>query len=190
MKTEAIKKQNPGKNKILLIIGIIILLGGIPATIFLINQSTGLSLRAKDENEPQNVRTLQITGQSATISWTTEEAVQGVISYGLSANNLTLVQPETAPAVNHQVILKRLLPGRDYFFVIKTDEETFYDQANTPFKFTTQAAQAAQATSTPVPALTEKSLKAVMGTSNPTYDLNQDGTVNTLDLFLFREQNK
>jgi len=180
------------KRKIFLIIGILILLISVPAAVIVLKGQTIFKLGAQTVNKPENVQVTNITEKTATITWTTSKATQGAISYGLSPSNLTLVQSEISPAINHQVNLTNLLPGNNYFFVIKIADSTF-DNNGQPFTFTTKTKEATPTpTSTPTPSsppsLTEEELQSAIGTNNPTYDLNKDGVVNTLDLLLFRQQ--
>lgn len=173
-----------GNKKIFLIIGIFLLAISIPAAIFLLGKQTIFRLGAQTPNKPDNIQIAEITEQTATITWTTKSPTQGLVGYGLSPANLSLIQPEVAPAVNHRLNLVGLLPGSNYFFVIKEGEKTF-DNNGQPYTFTTKAKEA-----TPAKTLTEEGLQAAMGTNNPEYDLNKDGVVNTLDLLLLREQSK
>lgn len=178
------------KRKIFLIVGVLILLIGVPAAILVLKQQTIFKLGAQTQNKPESVKTSNITEQGATITWTTQKATQGLVNYGISPSNLTLVQMENAPAINHQVNLAGLLPGTNYFFVIKIGNQTF-DNNGQPYTFTTKSKEILPTPSpTPTTSLTEEGLEAAMGTSNPTYDLNKDGVVNTLDLLLFRQQQK
>lgn len=171
--------------KIFLIISLLILLLGVPAVIILISQETGFRLGAQNPNLPENVQTSGITFQSARIIWQTKNPSQGAINYGLSASNLTLIQPESGSGTNHQVTLERLLPNKQYFFVIKVGEET-YDDHGQPYTFSTLAKSPS-----PTPkALSEEELQKAMGTNNPEYDFNSDGIVNTLDLLLLRQKVK
>jgi len=204
------------KGKIFLIVGILILIAGLPLGIFILSQKTSFSLRAQVENKPENVQVINITEKEATIQWTTKRATQGAISYGLSPTNLTLIQPENAPAINHQVKISNLLPENNYFFVIKIGQETF-DNNGQPFTFTTKKntpppTPTPYPTFTPTPTpfsnnvptptfspnepspttnsstLTEEGFQSALGTNNPLYDLNKDGVVNVQDIFLFRNQ--
>jgi len=194
------------KNKIFLIIGILILIISVPAAIIVLKQQAVFKLGAQTANKPENIQIINITEKSATITWTTSKATQGVINYGISPTNLTLVQPESSPAINHQVNLADLLSATTYFFTIKIGNQTF-DNNGQPFTFTTKPAipPSNSTTLTPAPistskqtpeisptpslsSLTEESFQAAMGTNNPTYDLNKDEIVNTADLLLFRQQ--
>lgn len=181
------------KGKIFLIIGLVILLLGIPLGIIFLGSRTSFRLGATDPNKPENVRVSGITENSAAVSWTTKSAVQSLVSFGLSTDNLTLIQPETSPTASHQLELTRLLPQSNYYFVIKVGEKVF-DNNGQPFSFITLAKKEILPSPTPttkIPAsLNETDLEAAMGTNNPIYDLNKDGIVNTLDLLLFRQRQK
>jgi hypothetical protein len=178
------------KRKIFLIIGVLILFISVVAAVLVLKQQTVFKLGAQTANKPENIQVTNITEQGATIVWTTQKAIQSLVSYGVSPNNLTLIQPESAPAINHQVNLSSLLPATNYFFVIKVEDKTF-DNNGQPYTFTTKPKEV-----TPIPSptqatsLTEEGLEAAMGTSNTIYDLNKDGIVNTIDLLLFRQENK
>ena len=111
--------------KTYIIFGLLFLVGSIVVGILLMGQKVTFRLGAQDPNKPESVQASAITEQSATITWTTKNPAQGLVSYGLSPTNLTLIQPETSPAVNHQVSLSRLLPNNTYFFVIKVENKTF-----------------------------------------------------------------
>lgn len=174
------------KKQILLILGIAILLIGIPVGIILVSRPLGFRLGAKDPNKPENVSVSNIAAQNVTVTWTTSSAVQGGVSYGLSTNSMTLFKPEAGPAVNHSVSLDGLVAASKYYFVIKAGGQTFDDEGQS-FTFTTAQAKAPTPTPT-TPSLTEAGFLAAMGTTNSTYDLNKDGIVNTLDLELFRQQ--
>jgi len=178
------------KRKIFLITGALILFISVPTAIFILKQPTIFKLGAQVQNKPENVQVSNITEQGATITWITQKAIQSLVSYGLSPNNLTLIQPEAAPAINHQINLTSLLPGSNYFFVIKAEDKTFNNNGQ-PYTFTTKLKEVPLTPSpTPETSLTEEKLEAAIGTSNPLYDLNKDGIVNTLDLLLLRQQNK
>lgn len=177
--------------KILLIIGIAILLVGIPVGVNLVSQTAGFSLGAKDPNRPENVTAISSNSQSVVITYITNKAVQGGISYGLSADSMTLFTPETGSAINHVININGLLDGKTYYYVIKINNQS-YDNNGTPYSFNTKAVTS---TLTPTPTVEsstpdEAGFISAFGTANPTYDLNKDGIVNATDLQLFREQNK
>ena len=174
------------RKKVYLIIGLLILLFSIPLGVLLIRQQSNFRLGATSVNTPELVKTINLGPRSATISWTTEKPSQGMINYGLSPTNLSLIQPETAPAVNHQVSLANLLPESTYYYTIQVEDETF-DNNGQPFSFSTTAAAA---TPSPLPSISEAGFTQAFGTNNPNYDLNQDGVVSMVDLLLFRQREK
>jgi len=189
------------KGKIFLIVGILIFAIGIPAAIIVLKQQVIFRLGAQTVNKPENIQITNITEKSATLTWTTSKATQGLVNYGISPTNLTLVQPENSPAINHQVSLINLLPATTYFFTIKIGNQIF-DNNGQPFTFTTKEPlppPTPSPTPTPKPQLTptpitsssplsEEGFQSAMETNNSTYDLNKDGIVNTADLLLFRQQ--
>jgi hypothetical protein len=200
------------KRKVVLIIGVLILVISVPVAILVLKQGAIFKLGAQTVNKAENVQVVNITEKSATITWTTQKATQGLINYGISPTNLTLVQIESSPAINHQINLINLLPATTYFFTIKIGNQTF-DNNGQPFTFTTKTkatfpspspSPSPSPISTPTPtskptttssptlsppsSLTEEGFQTAIGTNNPTYDLNKDGIVNTADLLLFRQQ--
>lgn len=189
------------RTKIFLIIGTIILLISVPLGILLLKQKTVFKLGAQQPLlAPENVQVTNITAQTATISWTTQKPTQSLISYGISPENLTLIQVENTPAINHYIILKNLLPNTTYFFVVKTGDKIFNNNGQ-PYQFTTKPQKEETflsptpiitpfITSSPtlLPSLDEEEIKKVMGTTSALYDLNKDGIVNALDILLFHQQ--
>ena len=174
---------NLGNKRLLLIIGVAILLMGIPVAIYLVSRPAGFRLGAQTPNTPTGVAVSGITTSGATITWTTPVAVQGGVSYGLSASSLIFFKPDTAATTNHVINLEGLVSGSPYFFVIKVGENS-YDNGGQPYTFETKP------TPTPTPSLTEEGLLSAMGTANANYDLNKDGIVNLVDLELLRKQTK
>lgn len=174
---------NLGNKKLLLIIGAAILLIGIPVAVYLVSRPAGFRLGAQVPNTPTGVAVSGVTVSGATITWTTPVAVQGGVSYGLTASSLIFFKPDSAAATNHVINLEGLVGGSPYFFVIKAGEES-YDNGGRPYTFETKP------TPVPTPSLTEEGLLGAMGTASVTYDLNKDGVVNLVDLELLRKQIK
>ena len=171
------------KKQILLILGIAILLVGIPVAIVLVTKPMGFRLGAKSPNAAENVTATNLSAYSATISWSTANPALGGVDYGLSATSMTFYKPETESITTHTVTLDNLVAGTKYYYVVKVGDNT-YNNNGDPFVFTTKSKE-----ENPTPTITEKDIIDAMGTNNPTYDLNKDGVVNSLDLELFRQQN-
>ena len=165
---------------------------GIPAGILLYSSPTGFNLGAKDTNKPENVSATVLSPQSVSITWITGKAVQGGVGYGLSADSMTLFTAESGSTVNHAVTLEGLAPGKNYYYVVKINNQS-YDNGGNPYTFMTSVGLTVTPTLTPTPASLvpgESGFPSAFGTNDPAYDLNKDGIVNTLDLELFRKGNK
>lgn len=129
------------------------------------------------------VQATNLTKDSATLVWQTQDQVLSVVLYGTSPDNLFQTQAEITKATSHQVLLSNLIPATTYFLKIQVGENVF-GQDGTPYSFITLSSLPE------VPGVTEQEIKDALGTNNPKYDLNQDGIVNLLDLFLFQRQTK
>ncbi|MFH1841125.1 MAG: hypothetical protein ABH807_03165 [Candidatus Shapirobacteria bacterium] len=179
-------------NKILLIIAVVILLISIPLAIILLTKPAIFNLRATGQSQPQSVSVEDITDQSALIKWTTSLPVQASLSYGLNPANLSLIYAENEGMQTlHLANLEGLLPDSDYFFALKMGGQNYSDPS---YWFHTLPRQQENLPTTgpttePKCDTTEK-LKAVLGQENPACDLNRDGIVNSVDLFLFRQQSQ
>lgn len=162
-----------------------VLIGGlIGALIGVKRVAIYLSKAQETKGKPiGGVQATNLTKDSATLVWQTQDQVLGVVLYGTSPDNLFQSQAEIAKAASHQVLLSNLIPATTYYFKIQVGENVF-DQDGTSYSFTTLASLPE------VPGITEEEIKGAMGTDNPKYDLNQDGFVNLLDLFLFKQQTK
>lgn len=99
----------------------------------------GKFIRANDE-VPQDVRIVNVTGTTATISWKTPiEADGGVIQYGVSPASLGSFAPiEGDKSKNHSVDLSLLTPATTYYFQIVYGESRVYDNGGAPWSFVTK----------------------------------------------------
>jgi len=146
-----------------------------------------------DENPPSSIRLAEVSPTSATITWTTSKEAYGFVSYGetMSLGKTVQTEGKTPP---HSVTLEPLLPGTTYHYKIGVGEQVSEDT----YSFTTPksdaAATAEEPTVTEEPpigmdtAVTEDNLKKAIGTDNPKFDLNGDGTVNAIDLMILRKR--
>ena len=139
-------------------------------------------------DEPKNVKVLNITNSSSSISWTTDKETYGFVEYG-STENLGLVAQDVGgeKLVTHQVDLKNLLPNTKYYYKVGSGSETYgADSSGIPYSFVTEASASAKSTSGTSGGLTEKGFEDNYYTSNVQYDLNKDGEVNSLDYELWK----
>jgi hypothetical protein len=165
-------------NKTFLIIGLLILLVSIPLALILLTKPAVFNLRASAQSLPNDITITAVTDQSASISWQTASPTQASLKYGLNPHNLSLVSVENQTGTSHQLLLEGLLPDSDYFFALQIGHQTYTDPT---YKFHTQPRPTASACSN------ESQLKASLGQEDSPCDLNTDGIVNSIDLFLIRQ---
>jgi len=70
------------RKRIPTIIGLLILIIGIAVSVFLINKGTRWFTRAAPETTPKQVKFTNITNNSFSVSWVTDEATSGFVKYG------------------------------------------------------------------------------------------------------------
>lgn len=116
---------------------IIILVVAAGAAYFLFQFFQGAFTRAEDI-APHNVEAVEISENSAVISWSTDRESQAVVEYGATPSALTFFAPETEKTTSHSVALTLLSEGATYYFQIKAGDKVF-DNAGVPWSFTTQS---------------------------------------------------
>jgi hypothetical protein len=159
------------------IIVMVILLLVVVLGVLMMNNVKTLFSGASAGSEPKGVlATPGSDGKTATVSWTTDKAVQAVVLYGASPAALLLSAPETNSTSDHSVILSSLRAGQNYYFRIEVGEEVF-DDSGIPWSFKTPAGN--KPTMAPLPTLAIA--PTVAGTCSRTIDYNRDGAVNTID---------
>jgi hypothetical protein len=157
---------------ILLLVGVLGVLGASTAKTFLSGASAGA--------DPKGVLATPSTdGKTATVTWTTDKAVQAVVLYGASPAALLLSAPETNSATDHSVVLSSLRAGQNYYFRIEVAEEVF-DNSGIPWSFKTAGSSGAPVV-TPTIAIPTATPAVLGGTCNRTTDYNHDKVINTVD---------
>jgi hypothetical protein len=119
---------------------VLVLLFGIPATVFLVFKGIQYLANAGSDATPRNVFVSNITTSSLTISWVTEKKVDG---YVVPIQNETELEPVTdyrgeGKRSTHYVVLKSLEPSTEYKFIILSDGKKYKNDTK-EFKFTTPA---------------------------------------------------
>lgn len=164
-----------------IIITVIVLLVGVLSVLLITNVSTFITGAAAGA-EPKNVLAVPSEdGKSATITWTTEKSVQGVVEYGANAASLLLRAPETEATTSHKITVTPLKSNQNYFFRIRVGEE-IYDNGGIPYSFKTKLGVETMVSPTLAPAV--PSLMPTLATSGGCVagvDYNKDGVTNTLD---------
>lgn len=126
------------RNKIPTILGIILLITGVFAGVFLLKENKIFRIGASPTTTPKNIRIGSISDTSATISWFTEDKTVDFISYGTSQNvgNVINESEEDKSFNTHNMTLTGLEPETLYYFKINSDGKMFDNNGN-PWQFTT-----------------------------------------------------
>ena len=185
--------HKPNKMRIMAIgLGLLI---AVPLFGFAYFNAQNFFARASDE-VPRDVTISKITRGGAHVVWVTDKSTQGVVEYGLTANELNLFAPELEARREHEVELTLLTPATTYYFHIRVGN-TVYDNAGVPWVFTTrtesgdeaeeevkgisirltQAVQKTSPTVTPTPIVCSKmtctEVKSYLGRGCTTQDLQK-----------------
>lgn len=129
---------------------VIILVIGIPLTLFGMYQAVQWFTSAGAETQPKNVVVGNITTNSITVTWTTDSKITGSVVPVLNGSEQGTVTDRRGneKKKTHYVELKNLEPGTKYEFKILSGSDTYTDGSdNKEFAFTT----ANISTDTPVP---------------------------------------
>lgn len=114
------------------VFAIFILLGGLAITSLLITQGTFTTSKASPQEEPQNVRIVNITEDSFTVMFTTNSPTVGAISIeNTSPPRLAYDKRDSSGQktfVSHFVTITDLKPKTDYKFNIISNGDLYLDQ--------------------------------------------------------------
>jgi len=90
--------------------------------------------------KPEGVRVVNITANSATVTWQTSKPAAAQIEYGTTPGSFLLRTFERGETTNHNLTLSPLLPETIYYFRIRVGDKV-YDDNGAPFSFTTKSSQ-------------------------------------------------
>lgn len=134
------------KKRIPTIIGIILLLTGAITGVILVSKETGFLSRAAPEFAPQELTVTNISENSFTISWTTQQNTIGFINYGLDPSSLNETEQDDRSEVTnnpgehqtHHITIRGLQPQAIYYFKVGSGgNNQFYDNSGQPYTVTT-----------------------------------------------------
>lgn len=136
------------KNKLKLptLVAIVILLIGASVGIFLVQSETGFLPRATPEFAPKDLTVTNVTENSFTISWVTQEKAIGFLKYGLESNSLKTIANDDRDTLTgsnenyatHHITVRGLEPETAYYFKVASGGEgQFYDNNGKPYLVTT-----------------------------------------------------
>ena len=206
------------KSIILIIISIvgIIMIAGL---ILSMDKVRSLFSGATSKQKPQGVRVTNVDANSATIVWQTPSVAAGQIEYGTTPGSFLLRASESNQKTNHNLTLSPLLPETIYYFRIRIGEEIYDEngapysfttksakpkitnppqtQYNVPTPQPTVVAPTslpatiipAGPTTAAVEQHTLSDFAEKFGSSDASFDINNDGTVNSADWALYQQQN-
>ena len=128
---------------------VIILVVGIPLTIFGMYKAVQWFTSSGTDTQPRNVVVANVTTNSITVTWTTESKQTGSVVPVLNGSEQGSVVDKRGNSrkYTHYVELKSLEPGTKYDFKIISGGDTYTNSDNNEFSFTT----ANISTETPVP---------------------------------------
>jgi hypothetical protein len=119
------------------LLGVVMLVAGIAAGVFLVQNRQIFKLRAEPETAPENIRVSNITDTSFDVSWTTNAVVGGFVSWGESESNPNQTASDTiaTDGYTHSAAIKGLVPSTTYFFTINSGGDD-YDNSGIPWQVT------------------------------------------------------
>ena len=124
-------------------LGIIFLSIAIGITTFLVKQGGLFSITATPAHDPKDVRITNITDNSFTISYFTQDNTSGVINYGDSPSlGKSVLDDKDQQSANvsshslHNFTVNNLIPSTKYYFSIISGQDT-YTNSSGPFEIIT-----------------------------------------------------
>ncbi len=113
------------KKRIPTIIGLLVLIIGVIASVFLIKERTRWFTRAVPETTPKQIQFTNVTDSGFSVSWVTDEATAGFVRYSetdqldqVARDDRDEMANETGNFTTHHVTLYNLKPATTYQFQI------------------------------------------------------------------------
>ena len=118
---------------------VIILVLGVPLTVFAVYKGVQLVSRASGDATPQDVVASNLTTSALTVSWVTDKAVEGSVIPVLNGTEKSPVLDKRGIGKRkaHYVVLKGLEPATEYSFIIVSDGDRYTKGTTGEYKFTT-----------------------------------------------------
>lgn len=115
------------KYRIPTIVGLLVIVIGLIAGIYLIRGTTYLGPQASEEISPKDVRITNISDSSFTVSWTTSVSTKGFINWGDSENSLNRVDSNeiSEEGSTHSVTVSGLSEDQTYYIKINSNGVDF-----------------------------------------------------------------
>ncbi len=136
-------RESIWNKKIPNLLGIVLIAIGIGVTTFLVREGGIFSIRAGPSHDPQEVRISNVTENSFTVSYYTEDKVTGALSFGDSSSLSQSAlddRDQNSGSINsykiHNITIRNLKPETKYYFSIISSNDTYLNNTN-PFEATT-----------------------------------------------------
>ena len=84
-----------------------------------------------------NVTVTNITNNSATITWTTDEIANSVVNYGVESEIYTEIESDPLFLINHTITLTPLSPGTNYYFAVNSTDRSDNSAESSEYSFAT-----------------------------------------------------
>lgn len=119
------------------VIGVLLLVLGIGAGVFLVNREQIFKLGASPEVSPKDVRITNVSDDSFTVSWVTDKETNAFIKWGETSNlGQTLADSSATAVAAHSINFAGLSAGRTYYFKINSNGSD-YDNNGVPWSAST-----------------------------------------------------
>ncbi len=132
--------------KIPVVLGVVVLLAGLAAGVYMVGQSQGLFVEAGPTATPRQVRISNVKADSFTVSFVTDTSVTGSIRYGATAKKINKafsddrdqLSGSTSQYTTHFVTIKSLIPNTKYYFMVGSGSKRYgKDGTKTAYEVTT-----------------------------------------------------
>jgi hypothetical protein len=144
-------QTNPAKKSMLqkqipTILGLVVLVVALIAGIFFLGEGPGVfAPRATPQTTPKNIKLTNITDSGFTVSFLTDEATNGFVKYGESADEIKSQSSDDRDQLSgtvgehqlHHVTVRGLKPAANYFYTLGTGSRASFDNNGAPFQVTT-----------------------------------------------------
>jgi len=141
------KINNIGKKRIPTLLGLIVLVAGLGAGLFLVGRAT-IVPRATAEETPKQIKITNISENSFSVSWVTDVSTIGFVRFGEAAGKLEQtiaddrdqLSGEAGIFATHHVTLKNLKPDTKYYFKLGSGtSRVLYDNSGAAYAIATPA---------------------------------------------------
>ncbi|RJS79013.1 hypothetical protein CW713_08860, partial [Methanophagales archaeon] len=84
-----------------------------------------------------NITVINITNNSATVKWDTDEIADSVVKYGKAPGIYTEIERNPLFVGNHTIALAKLSPGTKYYFIVNSTDRSVNSAESLEYSFTT-----------------------------------------------------